>query len=417
MASIAVLSRADIPVVPGEETILQVTVRNTGSVVDEFMVEPLGDAAGWMAAEPAVLPLYPGAEGEFTVRVRPPRAATTAPGPVDFGLRVRSSEDPDGTVVEEGVLEVAGFAQTGVELLPRTSRARGRGAGRHDLAIDNRGNGPLTCTFSTVETDGKTVVDVSTLSVVVPPGEAAFVPVKVRATTSFWRGPAVSHPFQVYVEPGSDPNIAVDGTFVQEAILPRWLPKALAALLALLLVLTALWFAVLKPTIKDTATEAAEKAAEAAAVEAIAPVAAAQQTQQRQIEAVAAGQDPSTVVPVEPGATTVDPLGNPTAVRLTNTKDQKTFTVPEGQAFSLTDLMFQNPNGDSGIIRLLRGSQILFDARLDNFRDLDQHFVAPLTGTAGQVFKLDIICEAPSKPDCTPAVLLSGFLRPATPAS
>jgi hypothetical protein len=301
MASVAVLSRTDLSVAPGDETTLQVTVRNTGVVVDEFTIDPLGDAAGWIAVEPAVQPLFPGAEGVFTVTVRPPRSATTAPGPVSFGLRVRSTEDPDGTVVEEGVIDVARFGDTAVELLPRTSRARGRRQGRHELAIDNRGNCPLTCTFSALETDEKVAVEVGVLSVHVPAGEAAFVPVRVRATKSFLRGPAISHPFQVYVEPGNDPHVGVEGMFLQESILPKWFFKALARLLGGCCSCSPLCGSrCLKPTIEDTATAAAEKKARrspprrregrrGAAAKAAAPVAEKQAAQQQQIDALVGG--------------------------------------------------------------------------------------------------------------------------------
>lgn len=249
----------------------------------------------------------------------------------------------------------------------------------------------------------------------------------MRSTKAFWRGPAVSHPFQVYVEPGNDPHIAVDGTLLQESILPRWFFKALAALVALLVLLTALWLLVLKPTIEDTASEAAVKAAEAKAAEvataeaqkaaaaAAGPLAAEQQAQQAQIEALAE----QIGVPVPPGTGSGDPLGEPTAVRLGPKPGTLVYTVPPDSVFSLTDVLFQNPNGDSGEITLRRGSSILFVERLDNFRDLDQHFVAPVTVNGGDKLIIDITCEAPgmSKGKCTPGVLLSGFLRATPPAA
>jgi hypothetical protein len=51
---------------------------------------------------------------------------------------------------------------------------------------------------------------------------------------------------------------------------------------------------------------------------------------------------------------------------------------------------------------------VLFQQRLDNFRDLDQHFVAPIVAAAGQVLSIRVSCDTPG---CAPAVLLSGFLR------
>jgi hypothetical protein len=74
--------------------------------------------------------------------------------------------------------------------------------------------------------------------------------------------------------------------------------------------------------------------------------------------------------------------------------------------------MFQNPEGDSGTITLRRGTQVLFQQRLDNFRDLDQHFVAPVTATAGESITLSVTCENPT-PGLHAAVLMSGFLRAA----
>ena len=63
-----------------------------------------------------------------------------------FGVHVISKEDPQGSVVEEGVVDIAPFSDVFAELAPRTSRGR-RGAS-HDLAIDNRGNSAINATIS-----------------------------------------------------------------------------------------------------------------------------------------------------------------------------------------------------------------------------------------------------------------------------
>jgi hypothetical protein len=54
--------------------------------------------------------------------------------------------------------------------------------------------------------------------------------------------------------------------------------------------------------------------------------------------------------------------------------------------------------------------------RLENFRDLDYHFVSPLVVAGGQILTLKVECqnEPPAAPDsCTPALYYSGFSRPA----
>ena len=48
------------------------------------------------------------------------RTTVPAAGLVPFGIRVWSKEDPEGSTVQEGQLEVGSFLDTSAELLPRT---------------------------------------------------------------------------------------------------------------------------------------------------------------------------------------------------------------------------------------------------------------------------------------------------------
>jgi hypothetical protein len=41
--------------VPGAEATVTATVRNTGTLVDQFTFEILGDAAGWATVDPPTL--------------------------------------------------------------------------------------------------------------------------------------------------------------------------------------------------------------------------------------------------------------------------------------------------------------------------------------------------------------------------
>ena len=95
------VSVADVE--PGASVSLELMVRNTGTVVDRFDFEILGAADAWSRFEPPTVSLFP--QGEETVKVTfsPPRAANTTSGSVPFGVRVQSREDPEGTVVEEGL--------------------------------------------------------------------------------------------------------------------------------------------------------------------------------------------------------------------------------------------------------------------------------------------------------------------------
>jgi hypothetical protein len=78
----------------------------------------------------------------------------------------------------------------------------------------------------------------------------------------------------------------------------------------------------------------------------------------------------------------------------------------------ITDLVFSNPNGREGAIVVLRDATPLFELRLENFRDLDFHFVTPIVLTAGQSLNLSLACSDVPETECNPAVLYSGYLRP-----
>ena len=120
-ASVTLVTPA-LAVDPGQEVTAEVRVRNTGSVVDEFTLDVLGDAAGWAATEPPVVSLFPGVEGTAKLVLRPPRLASTTAGVVPYALRARSREDPAGSAVEEGTITVGAFSEPFAELAPRTSR-------------------------------------------------------------------------------------------------------------------------------------------------------------------------------------------------------------------------------------------------------------------------------------------------------
>src|SRR5688500_2366142 len=138
MGALAHLETRSVPIAPGSQATVAIRIRNTGSVVDQFTVQVLGDATPWALVVPPTLSLFPGAEETAQVTFSPPRSPEVPAGPMPFGLRVVSKEDPAGSVVEEGSLELAPFSDLFAELAPRTSR--GSRSATHDLAIDNRGN-------------------------------------------------------------------------------------------------------------------------------------------------------------------------------------------------------------------------------------------------------------------------------------
>ena len=425
MTAIATIANLPLPVEPGSEACYELTVRNAGTVVDAFTVEPLGETAPWTVVDPAQLPLFPGAEGTVTLRFRPPRAPSTRAGEVPWAVRVTSREDPSVTWVEEGMLNVAPFVAVAAELAPQTSRARGTRRGRHQLAIDNRGNVPTAVRLFGGDDDGNITVQLRPTTLTLLPGTAQIAAVRVRARRRFWRGPAKSHPYRVVVDDGNGEPQVLPATLLQETVVPGWLVKALVALVLVTLLLVGLWRTVLKPTIGDAARaaaaeeagEVAKKAADAAAKQAVADAQqAANGSQPTPKPAPPAKPTPKPSAKASPPP--IDPLGNPVTFRVaTKAGEQDVSRALSGSDIvSITDLFFQNPEGDAGRLEVFRDGELIYSTRLNNWRDLDQHANAPYEFGPDDRVRIKVSCEnkpvppAAAKP-CTPAVTLVGYAR------
>lgn len=422
---------------PDAEVTCQARVRNTGTIVDRFTIEVVGKAASWVEVEPPVLSLFPDEEGEVTLRFTPPRASHVSAGQVPFGVMVTSSEDHRSTVAE-AVLEVGAATEIFAELIPRTSR--GRRVGRHQLAIDNRGNVPVDLEIRSADRDGEMRVRVDPPKLRVEPGAAAFAKVTVKPETGFWRGPAQTKPFDLLVDYGQEPY-PVEGTMLQEARLPRWLLPALLTAVAGVAVLAVAWFGLLRPQINsaaktavrqeakqaqqaavkanDQAAQAAKDAgdaatkADAAAKQAAASKKTADEMDKKsdKVDEIINNPNVQDVVKGEGGLD-----GTPFDDRLTvqaavdDTGTDK-LTVPKTTILSITDLVIENSQGDTGTLTLRRGDAILLSVGLENIRLYDLHYVSPIRVDAGQELTMSVRCAATTATggECNAAIDLAGF--------
>jgi len=408
MGVTASLQAASVAVTPGEDAVVEVRVRNTGHVVDVLHVEVVGEAAAWAVVEPPSLSLFPGNDQTVVVRFRPPVAADGPAGAVPFGVRVRSQEDPAGSVVEEGVLEVASFLAISAELQPRTSR--GRKGAVHELAVDNRGTRAVAVEVAGVDPDANLLFAVEPPALEVPPNSAAFVKVRLRAAHPFRKGTSLTRMFNVVVTEagGAEQPLAVAaGMMVQEETFPRWLRRALLWAVLGLLLLAAFWFAVGKPTVESAAKEAVAEETGGAAT--IADPASAgggagsgSGSGPSEENTDAGGADVATGASTGTGAaTTIDGRLFLTEAGVTS------YEVPAGSTLQVTDIVLQNPTGDTGSLQIRRNGTALLVVELGNFRDLDYHFVAPIVFTAGQKLELSAACTAGA---CTPGAYFAGYL-------
>jgi hypothetical protein len=439
MGAEATLRPGRLPVAPGGEAHTEISVKNNGLVVDSFALSVLGEAAHWAVCEPDAISLFPGQDAVARIFVRPPLNSDVPYGPVPFGVRVASSEDPPGSIVEEGVLDIVPLPIVTADMSPRTGRARGMRASRHRVAVDNQGNAPVIIELAGYDEADTVNVQVRPAELEVPPGSAAFAQVRVRARRRFWRGPGVTHRFQVIAHPlGGDGPVRSDGTLLQEAVLPSWLPKAVALTAAAAVAAVALWFGVLRPAVRDAATNAGTAAAQktvnlalqqgatggspaksgaagsgaAAASSTPSPKASAGAKSSSKPAAGAQSSSKPAAGTAAPGASSGpgSSTGKTASVPFALTLDtgNPAITAPAKHALALTDLVMQNPAGDQGTLTLSRVGQVLFSEQLADFRDYDLHFITAIMVTAGQNFRFSVSCTNPKGKACTPVVLISG---------
>ncbi len=420
MALSATLNSPVLTVMPGDTTSCDIQVRNTGQVVDQYAVGLLGDVQEWATVEPPVLNLYPGEAGTARITFNPPKSSKVHAGVVPFGLRIASREDPHGSRVEEGQVEILPFEEVRAELVPHVSS--GRRSARFDLAVDNLGNYPMDVELFAEDPNDQLRFRLTRAAATVAPGTATLVRFQARPRKGFLRGQDKSHP-----------PVNADGAMVQQPLLPRWLLPALAALLAVILILVALWFTVFKPVIQSTAKAEAQQQNQqlAAAVQGLRQQAALNAAGGGKAGAGSGGAGAAAAgnagaVPPS-GSVAPAPPPAPASFRMVTSAPANqapgTFTVTnlpanmQGVPLGITDMLFQNPAGDTGDLQIRKKSGsttvVLADFSLVNFRDEDYHLLEPWEFTKTDQLQIAVNCQngtgKPVTGACTAGVSFSGL--------
>lgn len=439
MTTFASLERPSVEVTPGEEATCLLEVRNEGHLVESYTTEVIGEAAAWTVVEPAEFSVYPGTSERVALHFRPPRSAAILAGELPYAVRVTSVEHPDDVAVPEGNLQILPFVETAAEIVPRTSRSRWGAA--HEVSVDNRSNVPLLVMVGGSDPDARLDLVFRPEQLQLGAGQAAFVKVKARPKKVLWQGFPVTFPFQVVVAPEEAPPTTLDASTMQVPILPRNLGRVLAALIVLALALAGLWWGLLRPAVQSAAKEASQ--------EQIAPIEQkANEANTKADQAAGAAATASSAVaaprapgggapPAAPGGDVGAPPQRPAAPagstafsrRLSTTTPNGSsrtdqYTVPNNRTFVVTDIILQNPQGDEGRLDLIVDGATVLTVALNNFRDLDYHFVSPIETTEGRVVSVRVTCRRAGPPlagsgssgQCRDFALLSGYLRSPQPS-
>lgn len=436
MGVIASIDSTSVTAEPGAETSCTVRVRNTGMVVDQVLLDILGDAKPWTTVEPAQLNMLPGSDALAHITFRPPRSSAVPAGIVPFALRAMSSEDPAGSTIEEGVVEVGPFTDLRAVLAPGT--ARGRRAAKYRLIVANEGNAPSHAAVSVSDPDLLLDFKVKPANLVAQPGTATYVRLRTTPKKRFMKGQDRPLPFQALIQADDTAPATVNGVMVQEQILPTWLMPAIATAAVVVAALAVLWFTVLKPQVHSMATQAvnqatqqltssAKKASDAAQTASVAAQQASRAAQQ------ATGSTGTTGVTKTNGNNT----GSKTTTTKSTTKKSSTtntapvpvsdmlqshaapstkfttvtFTVPAKETLSVSDIVIENPLGDTGLLQIREGGTSKFVFGLANFRSIDYHFVQPLVFTNSAPLVLAVECQNTGTTACQDDLSFSGTMQ------
>jgi hypothetical protein len=232
------------------------------------------------------------------------------------------------------------------------------------------------------------------------------------------------------------------GAMLQQSLLPSWFFKALALAAVGAVALVALWFLVFRPAVESTARavaedqtkeladsirEASEQAAQAEnQSEQAEQKAEVANENSKEAEKTATKNDERLDETIGPGGPGIQ-QGGPSAPAsgTMDAQEARDFRVPmrvaPRQGFEdsdpveppgkrvlwVSDLVLQNPDGDSGTLRVQRDDDVLMVFALENFRDLDYHFIQPAKFTAEDPIVVSVRCTNETGA-CTPSVYFSG---------
>ena len=146
MPAVVSLQTDNLAVEPGQTTTGELSLANTGTIVEQFTIMILGDVASWTESDPPVVSLFPGAQQTVTLRFSPPRAHTTPSGVIPFAVKVIPSNEPEESVTEEGTITVGSFTDIGAELVP--ARRNGADPGPSEAGRGQPGQRPSACSRS-----------------------------------------------------------------------------------------------------------------------------------------------------------------------------------------------------------------------------------------------------------------------------
>ncbi len=211
--------------VPGEPTVVTVSVANTGTLISGHQIRVLGVDPRWATIDQERLSLFPDTAGVAVVTVTLPRGVPA--GRRSVAIEVTELTPPhDRTVVD---VELTVPAEPGLKLaLDPVSVTAGRQAAVA-VMMENTGNAALDVALDGRDETGEVRFRFNDATPAVGPGEQRIATAVLRAPRPWFGSPKI-RPYTVVAGPPGAPVVAA-GSWVQKARLSRG-AMALTGLLA-----------------------------------------------------------------------------------------------------------------------------------------------------------------------------------------
>lgn len=245
------LGQSEFTVAVGSTATAMATVRNQGTIVDQYRVTVEGLDAAWWDVVPATVSLFPGDEATVTLNLHPPAEALA--GAHSWQLRATSVDDAARSSSCPGTLEVG--VAGGLLLALNPSLVTGR-SGHYAVQLTNKANSEARLTLAGTDAEEGLEYSFEPPAISVPAYGSSEAGLVVRPRSRPLWGIVRAYPFAVraLLEGADEPAAEAEGElqykpFVGQVAIPtgRW------RLLALLIPLFALaWL--LRPPAETPAT-------------------------------------------------------------------------------------------------------------------------------------------------------------------
>jgi serine/threonine protein kinase len=225
-----ILEHDRFDVEPGSSVTIPLVLINQGAARDRFRIRVVGAPPDWVTASAEAVHLMPGARGEPTIRVHPPRDAKSRAGAYTLVINV-SSQDAPGEFVDIRVgLQVAAFSQFSSELYPQKLRAGQPG----QVRLKNLGNAQERFTMNWKDRGNELVFHSPAARLDIPAGRERAAEFNAQPRQRRWIGGAKTHAIVVQVTPDSGAAQAHSGEVTSRALIPVWAPPLFLILCVIL---------------------------------------------------------------------------------------------------------------------------------------------------------------------------------------